>query len=274
MNKLKLTLKNYQKQKTTFSVKDIEIGKDFFVIAGPCSVESEGQIIKIAQSIKESGANVLRGGAYKPRTSPYSFQGLGKEGIKYLCEARKATGLPFVTEVMDTRDVDFISQHADILQVGARNIQNYSLLKELGRIDKPILLKRGFSTTIEEFLCCAEYIMDAGNSKIIMCERGIRSGTSGEIVFDINIIPKLKAITHLPVIADISHATGHRNLVPPISLAAIMAGVDALMIEVHSDCKNALSDKEQQLDLMEFNNLNATIKKTLKLRTELNYNKQ
>ncbi len=272
MNELNLSLKTKACNKTTFFIKDIEVGKDFFVIAGPCSVESEMQMLSIARSVKNSGAKMLRGGAFKPRTSPYSFQGLGKTGLEYLAKAREETGLPFVTEVMDTRDVDLVAKYADMIQIGARNIQNFSLLKEVGKTKKPILLKRGFSTTLEELLCCAEYILDSGNPNVALCERGIRTSCSyTKNTFDINAIPSLKELTHLPVFADPSHGTGTRSLVSSISLAAVVAGADALFIEVHNNPEQALSDADQQLNGEEFSSLMYDIdlvsKMTHKLKT-------
>ncbi len=269
MSNIKLVLKENKTAETTFFVGDVEVGKSFFVIAGPCSVESEEQILKVAQSVKQSGASMLRGGAFKPRTSPYSFQGLGEKALIYLKRASEATNLPIVTEVMDTSDIELVSEYADILQIGARNAQNYSLLKAVGKTNKPILLKRGFSTTLEEYLFCAEYILHEGNDKVILCERGIRSGTSPNNVFDINIIPTLKNTTHLPVIADPSHATNNHSIITPISLAAIMAGADGLMIEVHSDAASALSDSKQQLNLEEFKIINKKINETVSFKQSL-----
>ncbi len=266
MGGLNLSLKKGNTHLTTFKVGQVEIGKDFVVIAGPCSVESEEQIITIAKSVKASGANMLRGGAFKPRTSPYSFQGLGEKALIYLKRASEITGLPVVTEVMDTTDIELVSEYADVLQIGARNVQNYSLLKAVGKTDKPILLKRGFSTTLEEYLFCAEYVLNEGNSQVILCERGIRSGTSKNNVFDINIIPTLKRITHLPVIADPSHGTNNRDIIIPVSLSAIIAGADGLMVEVHSNIGTALSDVKQQLNLDEFSNLSKMIYQTFQFR--------
>ncbi|QPJ64846.1 MAG: 3-deoxy-7-phosphoheptulonate synthase [Candidatus Nitrohelix vancouverensis] len=223
-------------------------GKALMMIAGPCSVESTEQICLTARSVRDAGANFMRGGAYKPRTSPYSFQGLAEEGLKMLAEARKDSGLPIVTEVMNPREVDLVAEYADVMQVGARNVQNFSLLKELGKIDKPILLKRGLMTTIKEFLMSAEYILSEGNSQIILCERGIRTfETATRNTLDISCIPVLKQETHLPVIVDPSHATGYWHLVASMSKASIAAGADGLMIEVHPDPANAFSDGPQSL---------------------------
>jgi 3-deoxy-7-phosphoheptulonate synthase len=217
-------------------------------MAGPCSVESKDQVVTTAKLVKQGGANFLRGGAFKPRTSPYSFQGLEEEGLKLLAEARKQTGLPIVTEVMNPREVDLVAKYADLVQVGARNVQNFSLLKELGKIQKPILLKRGMMTTIKEFLMSAEYILSEGNHNVVLCERGIRTfETATRNTLDISCIPVLKKETHLPIIIDPSHATGHWDLVESMARASIAAGADGLMIEVHPDPANAYSDGPQSL---------------------------
>jgi 3-deoxy-7-phosphoheptulonate synthase len=222
-------------------------GGSLQVIAGPCSVESEEQIMETARAVKAAGATMLRGGAYKPRTSPYAFQGMGVEGIKLLIKAREETGLPIVTEIMSAYDVDYFKD-VDVIQVGARNMQNFELLKVLGKMDKPILLKRGLANTIEELLMSAEYIMSGGNNKVIFCERGIRTfETMTRNTFDVSAIPLLKTKSHLPVCADPSHASGIAELVEPLSLSAIIAGVDALEIEVHCNPKKAKSDNAQQL---------------------------
>jgi 3-deoxy-7-phosphoheptulonate synthase len=222
-------------------------GNSLQIIAGPCSVESPEQIMETARAVKEAGATMLRGGAYKPRTSPYAFQGLGVEGIKLLIKAREETGLPVVTEIMSAHDLD-VFKDVDVIQVGARNMQNFELLKELGKTDKPILLKRGLANTIEELLMSAEYIMSGGNNKVIFCERGIRTfETMTRNTFDISAIPLLKSKSHLPICADPSHAAGIADLVEPLSLAAIVAGVNALEIEVHCNPKKAKSDNAQQL---------------------------
>ncbi len=223
-------------------------GKALMMTAGPCSVESVEQICTTARLVKSAGANFLRGGAYKPRTSPYSFQGLAEEGLKLLAAAREESGLPIVTEVMNPREVDLVAKYADVMQVGARNVQNFSLLKELGQIRKPILLKRGLMTTIKEFLMSAEYILSEGNSDVILCERGIRTfETATRNTMDLSCIPILKSETHLPVIVDPSHGTGLWELVAPMSRAAIAVGADGLMIEVHPDPANAYSDGPQSL---------------------------
>lgn len=228
-------------------------GKEIAVMAGPCSVESREQLQVAANAVKEAGANFLRGGAFKPRTSPYAFQGLEEEGLKLLKEARDATGLPIVTEVMNPREVDLVARYADILQVGARNVQNFSLLKELGCVPKPILLKRGMMTTIKEFLMSAEYILSEGNKDVILCERGIRTfETATRNTLDLSAIPVLKKETHLPIIIDPSHGTGHWDLVASMARASIAAGADGLMIEVHPDPINAYSDGPQSLKPVKF----------------------
>ena len=223
-------------------------GPAITIIAGPCSVESKEQICTTANLVKSSGANFLRGGAYKPRTSPYSFQGLEENGLKLLAAAKEVSGLPIVTEVMNPREIDLVAKYADIIQVGARNMQNFSLLKELGKINKPILLKRGMMNTIKEFLMSAEYVLSEGNQQVILCERGIRTfETATRNTLDISCIPVLKKETHLPVIIDPSHATGHWEMVESMSRASIAAGADGLIIEVHPDPVKAFSDGPQSL---------------------------
>lgn len=226
------------------------------VIAGPCAVESREQLLETAKRVKASGGVVLRGGAFKPRSSPYNFQGLGEEGIRLLIEMRKETGLPFVTEVMDTRQVEFVAEHADMLQVGSRNMHNYPLLKEVGMTHKPVLLKRGMMATIEEFLLSAEYILNQGNDQVILCERGIRTfETTTRNTLDLSAVPMLKHLCHLPVIVDPSHGTGHRWMVPSMSKAAIAAGADGLIIEMHYNPEEALCDGHQSLSPDEFDKL-------------------
>lgn len=244
-------------------VKGVKIGGgNFAVMAGPCSVESEPQIIGVAEAVKSSGASLLRGGAFKPRTSPYSFQGLRGEGLELLCAARRATGLPIVTEIMNTEDFPLF-EDVDMIQVGARNMQNFELLKALGTLDKPILLKRGLSATIEEWLMSAEYIMAGGNEKVILCERGIRTfEPSMRNTLDLSAVPMLKAKTHLPVVVDPSHAAGIAWMVEPLSMAAIAAGADGLMIEVHNDPKHALSDGAQSLTPAKFDAVMQKVKAT------------
>jgi len=249
MKNLKLTsLNGDDKKRTTVTVDSVKIGEDFVVIAGPCSVESEEQTIKTAQEVKEAGANMLRGGAFKPRTSPYDFQGLGLKGLKILEKAKRETGLPVVTEVTDLRDVSWVCEYADVLQIGARNMQNFSLLKEVGKIDKPVLLKRGSNSTLKEWLNCAEYVLAEGNPNVILCERGIRTfETYTRNTLDLSIVPSAKEVSHLPIIVDPSHATGRLSLIEPMSLAAMAAGADGIIIEVHCNPCEALCDKDQAM---------------------------
>ncbi len=247
---------------TIVEVGNVKIGAGYFnVIAGPCSVESEEQITEVANDVKKSGAKLLRGGAFKPRTSPYAFQGLMADGITLLLKAKKITGLPIVSEIMNLNHIDLFSD-VDIIQVGARNMQNFDLLKELGRCNKPILLKRGLANTIEELLMSAEYIMAGGNQNIILCERGIRTfETKTRNTLDISAVPMLKKLTHLPVVIDPSHATGISWMVEPLSKAAVSVGADGLMIEVHNDPVNALCDGAQSLNPEQFDALMKKIKK-------------
>jgi 3-deoxy-7-phosphoheptulonate synthase len=236
-------------------------GKNLGIIAGPCSVESEEQIIKVAKSVKESGANFLRGGAFKPRTSPYSFQGLELEGLKLLEIAKKETGLPIVTELMSTDYLDEFIDRVDVIQIGARNMQNFDLLKQIGKTNKPILLKRGMSASIEEWLMSAEYIMAGGNENVILCERGIRTfETYTRNTLDLSAIPVIKKLSHLPIIVDPSHATGYWDLVEPLAKAAIIAGADGIMVEVHNDPEHALCDGQQSIKPEKFKSLMNKIK--------------
>ncbi|HOO45405.1 MAG TPA: 3-deoxy-7-phosphoheptulonate synthase [Deltaproteobacteria bacterium] len=232
----------------------VKVGNSkLLVIAGPCAVESQEQVMTVASAIKESGAHMLRGGAFKPRTSPYAFQGLKDDGLVLLSQARQQYGIPVITEVMDIASIEVILEYADCLQVGARNIQNFQLLKQVGKTNKPVLLKRGMSTTIEEFLMSAEYVLSGGNSKVILCERGIRTfETATRNTLDISAVPVLKEKTHLPVIVDPSHGTGHARYVEPMAYAAVAAGADGLMIEVHPKPEEALSDGPQSLRPHEF----------------------
>ncbi len=257
----------YKKANRKFHPKDtvVEVGGvkigggDVTLIAGPCSVESEEQICTVAESVKSSGATMLRGGAFKPRTSPYSFQGMRAEGIELLLKAKKLTGLPIVTEIMDMSQLDMFSD-VDVIQVGARNMQNFELLKELGRGSTPILLKRGLSSTIQELLMSAEYIMAGGNSQVILCERGIRTfETATRNTFDVSAIPLIKEHSHLPVIADPSHATGIAKMVMPMAMASVAAGVDGLIIEVHNDPAHALCDGLQSLTPEAFDDLSKAV---------------
>jgi 3-deoxy-7-phosphoheptulonate synthase len=229
-------------------VDGVKIGQDFVVIAGPCSVESEEQTIITAQKVKEAGANLLRGGAFKPRTSPYDFQGLGLQGLKILQKAKKETGLPVVTEVADPRDVSWVCEYVDMIQIGTRNMQNFSLLKEVGKVEKPVLLKRGMNSTLKEWLNCAEYILAEGNPNVILCERGIRTfETYTRNTLDLSIVPSAKEVSHLPILVDPSHGTGRLTLIESMSLAAMVAGADGVMIEVHHNPCEALCDKDQAM---------------------------
>ena len=242
---------------------------DPIVMAGPCAVESRDQLLETALAVRKAGARVLRGGAFKPRSHPYAFQGLGSEGIALLKEARKASGLPVITEVMSPEEAEWVAPHVDILQVGARNMQNFSLLKVLGRLDRPVLLKRGMAATVEEWLQAAEYILAGGNDRVILCERGIRSfDRNTRNTLDLGVIPLLKSLTHLPVVADPSHATGRRDLVLPMSLAAIAAGADGLLVEVHCAPETALCDGPQSLDLDDFSRLMSTASRMASLLRE------
>jgi len=245
----KLAGREFHAQPTTVRVGDLSIGGDALaVFAGPCAVESEDQMLATAQAVKSGGAHALRGGAFKPRTSPYSFQGLGREGLQILDRVRRATGLPVASEITHPEDVSAMVETVDILQIGARNMQNYALLQAVGRVQTPVLLKRGMMSTLEELLMSAEYILAQGNSQVILCERGIRTfETYTRNTLDISAVPLLKQLSHLPVIVDPSHGTGRRELVEPIALAAVAAGADGLLIEVHVDPDSALSDGHQSL---------------------------
>jgi 3-deoxy-7-phosphoheptulonate synthase len=260
---------------TVIDVNGVKIGDgSVTLMAGPCSVESEEQICTIAEHVKKSGAAMLRGGAYKPRTSPYAFQGMRDEGIKLLLKAKKQTGLPIVTEVMDISQLEMFSD-VDVIQVGARNMQNFELLKELGRGSKPVLLKRGLSSTIQELLMSAEYIMAEGNPDVILCERGIRTfETATRNTFDVSAIPLIKELSHLPVIADPSHATGIAKMVKPMAMASVAAGVDGLIIEVHNDPTHALCDGLQSLTPNDFDNLARTIDQIAPYRYVLDNDEQ
>jgi len=257
MTNLKLAaLNGDNKKRTVITVDNIKIGEDFVVIAGPCSVESEAQTVGTARKVKEAGANMLRGGAFKPRTSPYDFQGLGLKGLKILEKAKKETGLPVVTEVTDPRDVSWVCEYADVLQIGTRNMQNYSLLKEVGKVDTPVLLKRGMYSTLKEWLNCAEYILAEGNPNVILCERGIRTfETYTRNTLDLSMVPSVKEISHLPIIVDPSHGTGRLSIIEPMSLAALAAGADGIIIEVHYNPAEALCDKDQAMPPEMFANL-------------------
>lgn len=256
--------RKFHPEDSIIEVGDAKIGSGHFcMIAGPCSVESEAQLTEVAKAVKESGADVLRGGAFKPRTSPYAFRGLKDEGIRLLLEAKKATGLPIITEIMTTRSLDLF-EDVDIIQVGARNMQNFDLLQELGKTKKPILLKRGLCNTLQELLMSAEYIMSEGNENIILCERGIRTyETYTRNTLDLSAVPVLHELTHLPVIVDPSHATGKASLVPSMALAAAACGADGLMIEVHNNPSCALCDGAQSLTPTQFDELSKSVHKIL-----------
>ena len=253
----KLASRGFKPERTIIDVNGVKIGGDEIqIIAGPCAVESRQQLTETARIVKKAGATMLRGGAFKPRTSPYSFHGLEEEGLKILAEAREETGLPIVTEVMDTKNVDMVAEYADILQIGARNMQNFFLLREVANTNKPIMLKRGPSATIEEWILAAEYIMAGGNSKVILCERGIRTfETATRNTLDLSAVPLLKSLTHLPVVVDPSHGTGKWTLVTPMARAAVAAGVDGLMVEVYPCPAEALSDGPQSLTEESFSHL-------------------
>jgi 3-deoxy-7-phosphoheptulonate synthase len=258
----KLASRDFKTEDTAIDIGGNVIGsKRIHVIAGPCAVESKTMIVSIAEKVKNSGATFLRGGAFKPRSSPYSFQGLGEEGLRYLFEAKKKTGLPIVTELMDPRDMEIITKYSDIIQIGARNMQNFRLLLEVGMCDKPILLKRGLSATIKEWLMAAEYVMSRGNQQVILCERGIRTfETATRNTLDISAVPLLKQLTHLPVMVDPSHGVGKWDLVAPMSKAAVAAGADGLLIEVHTNPEEALSDGEQSIKPTAFKKLMEELK--------------
>jgi 3-deoxy-7-phosphoheptulonate synthase len=245
----KLVSRELKPDNTTIPVGDIVIGgKDIVVMAGPCAVESEEQTLRIAEKVRAEGAHILRGGAFKPRTSPYSFHGLGLKGLKILVKARECTGLPIVTEAIDTESLELVEEYADVIQIGARNMQNFSLLRKAGRARKPVLLKRGMSATLDDLLLAAEYIMAEGNYQVILCERGIRTFTDHtRNTLDLSIVPAVKRISHLPILVDPSHGTGKRHKVAPLSRAAIAVGADGLIIEVHDQPENALSDGPQAL---------------------------
>ncbi len=249
MKNLKLTtIKGRTQERTRIKVRELTIGEGFTVIAGPCSIESEEQTIETALKAKEAGADMIRGGAFKPRTSPYSFQGLGIKGLQILEKAGKETGLPVVTEVLDPRDVSWVCEYVDVLQVGTRNMQNYSLLKEVGKAGKPVLLKRGMFSTLSEWLSCAEYVLAEGNPNVILCERGIRTFESyTRNTLDLAVVPSIKEVSHLPVIVDPSHGTGRLSLIEQMSLASVAAGADGVMVEVHRNPAEAMCDGDQSL---------------------------
>lgn len=263
MKPYKLVSREFHPEGTVVEVGDARIGGEAFtVIAGPCAVESEDQVLASATAAKEAGATLLRGGAFKPRTSPYSFQGLGEEGLKLLARAREITGLPVVTEVVDVRHVPLVSSYADVLQIGARNMQNFLLLSEVGMQQKPVLLKRGLSSTIEEMLMAAEYIVRGGNGNVVLCERGIRTfETATRNTLDLSAVPLVKELSHLPIIVDPSHATGKREIIPALCKGALAVGADGVMVEIHPDPGAALCDGPQSLDLDDFAGLMKEMKR-------------
>ena len=258
----KLVSRDFHPENKIITVDGVKIGgNEVIIMAGPCSVESKEQIIETAKLVKKAGARILRGGAFKPRTSPYSFQGMGEEGLKLLKKAKEETGMPVITEVMDTRNVPLVCKYADILQIGARNMQNYDLLKEVGKCKHPVLLKRGLSATINEWLMSAEYIMAEGNHNVILCERGIRTfETYTRNTLDLNAVPAAKELTYLPVIVDPSHGTGKYTLVSPMSKAAVAAGADGLLIEVHKNPEKSVSDADQTISTKRFAKLMEELK--------------
>ncbi len=264
----KLVSTEVKKERSIIKVGDISIGDGGLVVmAGPCSVETREQLLSTAECVAKAGAQILRGGAYKPRTSPYEFQGLAEEGLKLLAEAREKTGLKVVTEILNAEDVDLVEEYADILQVGARNMQNFELLKKLGKVNKPVMLKRGLSATIKEFLLSAEYIVSNGNPNVMLCERGIRTfETALRNTLDLGVVPLLNELTHLPVVIDPSHGTGKRSLVPPVARAAVAIGADAIMTEVHPYPEQAWSDGPQSLRFEEFDQMMVDIQPYVKLR--------
>ncbi|MEW6722566.1 MAG: 3-deoxy-7-phosphoheptulonate synthase [Candidatus Micrarchaeota archaeon] len=268
MKDLKLAGKNGS-SRTVVKVGGVSVGKGFAVIAGPCGVESEEQTLETARAVKAAGADMLRGGAFKPRTSPYAFQGLGLKGLKILEKARDETGLPIVTEVIDTRDVSWVCEYADVLQIGARNMQNFSLLKEVGKANKPVLLKRGMHSTIEEWLNCAEYVLNEGNPDVILCERGIRTFEKyTRNTLDLSAVPAVKELTHLPIITDPTHGTGRVSLIAPMSLASVACGADGMIVEVHRNPAEALSDKEQALTPPQFAEMLGKVRTLAKMMEE------
>lgn len=266
----KFVSREYQKERTRIRLNGAEIGGDeFVVIAGPCSVESEEQILTTAQAVARSGAKLLRGGAFKPRTSPYDFQGLEVEGLKLLRRAGEETGLAIITEVMSDGDVGLVAEYADVLQIGARNMQNYALLKSLGKAGRPVMLKRGLSSTIKELLLAAEYVVSHGNSAVMLCERGIRTfETATRNTFDIGAVPVLRELTHLPVILDPAHATGKTSLIPALARASVAVGADGMMVEVHPYPEKAFSDGAQSLNLKQFDQMMKDLQPYMKLWKE------
>ncbi len=258
----KLTSREFHPEDTVIPILDTVIGDgSLTMMAGPCSIESREQLFETADAVKAAGATIIRGGAFKPRTSPYSFQGLGIQGLRFLAEVRERTGLPVITEVMEPSQVDIVAEYADILQIGTRNMQNYSLLRDVGRVARPVMLKRGYGATVEEFLMAAEYIVSSGNPNVILCERGIRTfETYTRNTLDLAAVPLLHKLTHLPIVVDPSHATGKRWLVKPLAVGGVAVGADGIMVEVHPTPDDALSDAEQQLDFAMFRDMMAAIR--------------
>ncbi|SCX86899.1 3-deoxy-7-phosphoheptulonate synthase [Alkaliphilus peptidifermentans] len=260
---LKIINKKHKEDKKKIKIKNVEVGGDALVVfAGPCAVENRQQIMETAEAVKTFGGQILRGGAFKPRTSPYSFQGLGEEGLKLLKEAGEKYDMPIVSEVMDTREVEMVCQYVDIIQIGSRNMQNFSLLREIGKIKKPIMLKRGMAASIEEWLMAAEYIASEGNEEIILCERGIRTfETYTRNTLDLSVVPLVRQLSSLPIIVDPSHGTGIKELIAPMSLASIAAGAHGIMVEIHPKPQHALSDGKQSLHFEEFNHLMKSVRR-------------
>lgn len=258
----KLASRDFQRENSRVQIGDLTIGDDEVrIMAGPCSVETREGLLQVARAVKAAGGTFLRGGAFKPRSSPYAFQGLGEEGLKYLAEAREETGLYVITELMDPRDAELVYRYADIIQIGARNMSNFTLLKEVGRVDKPVLLKRGLSATVKELLMSAEYILHEGNRKVILCERGVRTfETETRNTLDLSAVPLVKDMSHLPIVVDPSHGVGRSDLVSPMCLAAVAAGADGLLIEIHENPEEALCDGPQSLRLSEFAELMVRVK--------------
>lgn len=258
----KLASRDFKKQDTLITVKNVTIGAGHFVVmGGPCAVESEEQTVRIAKKVKKHGATILRGGAFKPRSSPYAFQGLGLEGLKILKTASEETGLPIITEALDPKSLELVYKYADIIQIGTRNMQNFTLLQEVGKLDKPVMLKRGFSSTIEEWMLAAEYILSGGNDQLMLCERGIRSFDSHmRNLVDLCAVPTVKELSHLPIVVDPSHGTGRRDKVAPVSRGAIAIGADAIIVDVHDRPEEALCDGPQALSPEEFGELVKTLR--------------
>jgi 3-deoxy-7-phosphoheptulonate synthase len=263
----KLASRDFKREDSLIRVGDQVIGgQKVSIMAGPCTVESRDGLFTVARAVQQDGGCFLRGGAFKPRSSPYSFQGLGEEGLKYLAEAREETGLMVVTELMDPRDAELVDRYADIIQVGARNMSNFTLLKEVGKLRKPVLLKRGLSATVKEWLMSAEYILDEGNHQVILCERGVRTfETETRNTLDLSAVPLIKGMSHLPVIVDPSHAVGRSDIVPPMCMAALAAGADGLLIEVHQNPEEAFCDGPQSLRLSDFSDLMANLRSIVKV---------